>query len=62
MFKVQSSEVLGSGVARIRAMKVKPGAEKKGMEGVRIDIFLGGAKYFVLDLAHGFVYLEHDAA
>jgi hypothetical protein len=32
------------------------------MESGRVDIFSGAAKYFVLDLAHGFVDLEHDAA
>jgi hypothetical protein len=35
---------------------------KNGIKSGRGDIFSGGAKYFGLDLAHGFVYLEHDAA
>jgi hypothetical protein len=47
---------------KIRGMKNKPGTGKKGMEGVRVDIFLGRAEYFICDLAHGFVYFKHDAA
>jgi hypothetical protein len=43
-------------------MKIKPGAGKKEMEGVRIDIRLSAAKYFSRDLAHRFIYFGHDAA
>jgi hypothetical protein len=35
-------------------------AVKVGMNGVRADIFLGGAEYFSADLVYGIVYFNHD--
>ena len=52
----------GLGVQKNQTMNIKTGTGRNGIESVRIGSILGGAKYFVLDLAHGFVYLAHDAA